>query len=92
MKKRGILAILFAGVMSVFAFKVVRNKRKKKKSTKEYDFFQTDIRNESRSIIFKRPYVCELYRFVRFIDVWPFYFLCYYNDLRYISDFGIYPM
>lgn len=34
MKKRGILAILFAGVMSVFAFKVVRNKRKKKKSTK----------------------------------------------------------
>ena len=34
MKKRGIFAVLFAGIMSVFAFKVIRNKRSKKKVTK----------------------------------------------------------
>ena len=30
MKKRSIIAILVAGVLSIFAFKVIRNKKKKK--------------------------------------------------------------
>jgi len=31
MKKKSIIAVLFAGILSIFAFKVIRNRQKKKK-------------------------------------------------------------
>ena len=34
MKKRSIIAILVAGILSIFAFKVIRNRQKKKKASR----------------------------------------------------------
>lgn len=35
MKKKSIFAVIAAAVMSIFAFKVIRNRRKKKKEGKK---------------------------------------------------------
>lgn len=34
MKKKNIIYVLIAGILSIFAFKVIRNRRKKKNASK----------------------------------------------------------